>query len=162
MKKSNLKLSAEESKLLTKVTTMGLGTALPVTMSNSELAKLIGIIYSDTGSLHRLDGDFGDLAPSITPPMANYYNIPYSWFQESLELDPEQHVRLIRLGIKHIEDFTTYLHCLSELHKRRRKYSMILVAQPMPTMVQVSPRALMEFGTRTYLKIKTYRHMPIK
>ncbi|RMM36006.1 hypothetical protein [Pseudomonas syringae group genomosp. 3] len=40
----------------------------------------------------------------------------------------------------------TYLRCLMELHKRRRKYGMILERQPLPTMVQVSPRALMEYG----------------
>jgi hypothetical protein len=41
---------------------------------------------------------------------------------------------------------TRLLRCLSELHKRRRKYAMILSAQPMPTMVQVSPRSLVEYG----------------
>jgi hypothetical protein len=40
----------------------------------------------------------------------------------------------------------TYLKCLTELHKRRRKYGLILQRQPLPTMVQVSPRALMEYG----------------
>jgi hypothetical protein len=52
----------------------------------------------------------------------------------------------MRLGHQQIPDFNTYLRCLSELHKRRRKYAMILAAQPLPTMVQVSPRALIEYG----------------
>ena len=52
----------------------------------------------------------------------------------------------MRLGVKQIPDFAIYLRCLAELHKRRRKYAMILSAQPMPAMVQVSPRALVEYG----------------
>lgn len=53
---------------------------------------------------------------------------------------------MLKSSVTRIADFTTYLRCLSELHKRRRKYALILGAQPLPTMVQVSPRALMEFG----------------
>lgn len=45
-----IQLNAEESKLLTKVTTMGSATSLPVVMSPSELAKLIGVIYYDTST----------------------------------------------------------------------------------------------------------------
>jgi hypothetical protein len=45
-----------------------------------------------------------------------------------------------------LKDFETYFECLCELHKRRRKYAVILSAQPLPTSVQVAPRALLEFG----------------
>jgi hypothetical protein len=52
----------------------------------------------------------------------------------------------MRKAIADIPDFVTYLRCLAELHKRRRKYAMILSMQPMPTMVKISPRSLMEYG----------------
>ncbi|WP_443191757.1 hypothetical protein [Pseudomonas indica] len=136
-------MNAEESRLLTKVMTMGSGTSLPVVMTPSELVKLIGVIYHDTGTGHLLE-DSG-LWEKIAPP-SDYYEIPESWFTAPIELNPGQHVAIFKAAETHIDDFTTYLRCLSELHKRRRKYSMILSAQPMPTMVQISPRSLVEYG----------------
>lgn len=146
MSPRKLRLNAEESKLLTKVMTMGLSTNLPVVMSPSELARLIGVIYYDTGTSKALELEIPGLWEKIDPGM-DYYEIPHTWFLEDIELEDEQHVVLMKLGEAQIEDFSTYLRCFSELHKRRRKYAMILSAQPMPTMVQVSPRSLMEFGT---------------
>ena len=140
------RLSAAESKLLTKVMTMGLGTNLPVVMTPSELARLIGVIYHDTEMGGALEKEIPGLWAKINPG-ADYYEVPPSWFLETIQLEAEQHVALLKLGEAQIEDFTTYLRCVSELHKRRRKYAMILSAQPMPTMVQVSPRSLVEFGT---------------
>lgn len=146
MKRKTSKLSAEESKLLTKVMTMGLGTNLPVVMTPSELAKLIGVIYHDTDCGAELEEQHPGLWEKISPP-AEYYEIPDTWFLEEIDLAPEQHVALIKTGEEQIEDFTTYLKCLSELHKRRRKYKKILSAQPIPTMVQISPRSLVEYGS---------------
>ncbi|MCI3943565.1 hypothetical protein BW686_03505 [Pseudomonas syringae] len=146
MKKKSSKLSADESKLLTKVMTMGLGTNLPVIMSGSELAKLIGVIYHDTECGNELKELKPELWKKIAPDK-DYYDLPETWFLAPIDLHPEEHVELMKLGEEHIEDFTTYLRCLSELHKRRRKYQKILSAQPMPTMIQVSPRSLVEYGT---------------
>lgn len=146
MKRKTSKLNKEEQKLLTKVMTMGSGTNLPVVMTPSELAKLIGIIYHDTGCGHELEEQHPGLWERIAPP-TEYYDLPEDWFFNEIDLEPEQHVALIKSGEDQIEDFTTYLRCLSELHKRRRKYSMILAAQPMPTMVQISPRSLVEYGS---------------
>lgn len=139
-------LSKDEQKLLTKVMTMGMGTSLPVVMSPSEFAKLIGVIYYDTGFGDELDSVFPGLWDKVNP-RADYYDVSESWFLEPIDIQPEQHVALMKLGESQIDDFNTYLRCLSELHKRRRKYTKILSAQPMPTMVQVSPRSLMEYGT---------------
>lgn len=143
MRKNSYGLNAEESRLLTKVMTMGQGTSLPVVMSPSELVKLIGVIYHDTESGHLLEDN--GLWDKIAPP-SDYYEVPESWFATPIDLAPGQHVAILRTAETHIDDFTTYLRCLSELHKRRRKYSMILSAQPMPTMVQISPRSLVEYG----------------
>ncbi|MBT9136991.1 MAG: hypothetical protein DDT34_02077 [Firmicutes bacterium] len=140
------RLNAEESKLLTRVMTMGLGTNLPVVMTQGELARLIGVIYHDVGIGDSLEAEMPGLWAMINPG-ADYYEVPQSWFLESIDLGAEQHVALMKLGEEQIEDFSTYIRCISELHKRRRKYAMILSAQPMPTMVQVSPRSLVEFGT---------------
>jgi hypothetical protein len=40
----------------------------------------------------------------------------------------------------------TYFACLAALHKARLKYERILVTQPMPTLEQVGPRALLQYG----------------
>lgn len=140
------RLSAEEKILLGKVMTLGKATSLPVTMTPGELARLIGVVYSDTGTLELLATVRGDISTRIAPPASDYYAIADGWFSEPGGLEQEDLVALMRLGAEQIPDFTTYLKCLAELHKRRRKYAKILSAQPMPTMVQVSPRALMEFG----------------
>lgn len=146
MRKKASSLSREESKLLTRVMTMGRGRSLPVVMSPGELARLIGVIYHDNAMGSELEKEHPGLWPRINPDI-DYYQLPEQWFLDEFALEPEQHVALMRTGENQIEDFSTYLHCLSELHKRRRKYAMILAAQPMPTMVQVSPRSLVEFGT---------------
>ena len=145
MKKKLTKLTAETSKLLTRVMTLGSGTNLPVVMTPSELAKLIGVIYHDTGLSDELEKKHPGLWKKINPK-SDYYKLPDNWFLEPIQIEQEQHVDLMQTGAQQIGDFTTYLRCLSELHKRRRKYSMILAAQPLPTMVQVSPRSLMEYG----------------
>jgi len=139
------RLSAEESKFLTKVTTLGSATALPVVMSPTEFAKLIGVVYFDTNKQAKLERFQPGLWSKINPG-TGYYQISEEWFTEPIQLGELEHVGLMRQAMIDIEDFVTYLRCLAELHKRRKKYAMILSAQPMPTMVQVSPRSLMEFG----------------
>ncbi len=41
----------------------------------------------------------------------------------------------------------TYFSCLSALHRSRLKYARILECQAIPTMDQVGPRSLLQFGT---------------
>ncbi|GKT25622.1 hypothetical protein [Acidovorax sp. SUPP3334] len=145
MSETPLRLSAEESKFLTKVTTLGSATALPVVMSQGEFAKLIGVVYYDTERFPELEKTHPGLAAKINPGV-DYYCVPDGWFEAPIPLEELEHVSLMRQAAIDIPDFVTYLRCLSELHKRRTKYSKILSAQPMPTMVQVSPRSLMEYG----------------
>lgn len=44
------------------------------------------------------------------------------------------------------EDADTYFACLSQLQKARLKYEKILSTQPVPTLEQVGPRSLLQFG----------------
>lgn len=44
-------------------------------------------------------------------------------------------------------DAETYFLCLAALHKARLKYERILRAQPVPTIEQVGPRGIIQFGT---------------
>ena len=45
-----------------------------------------------------------------------------------------------------VPDADTYFVSLAKLHKTRLKYEKILKSQPLPTLEQVGPRALLEFG----------------
>lgn len=44
-------------------------------------------------------------------------------------------------------DADTFFACLASLHKRRLKYERILQTQAVPTIEQVGPRGLLQFGT---------------
>ena len=43
-------------------------------------------------------------------------------------------------------DADMYFACLSQLHKARMKYERILQTQPVPTLEQIGPRSLLQFG----------------
>lgn len=107
------KLTVEESRLLTRVMTLGTGTNLPVVMAPSELAKLIGVVYYDIGLSGQLERENLDVWTKIHPP-ADYYVLPDSWFIEPIELAPQEHIELMRIGARQIPDFVTYLRCLSD------------------------------------------------
>ena len=132
-------LELEQRQLLSKARLLGPGTALPVVLKDSELLKIVSVIFADLGRL--------DLVPEgIIPPSgrSDYYDYPLEWFNN--DADGAAFEAIYEGALNQVEDFQTYFKCLTELHKRRRKYEMILQAQPLPTSVQISPRALLEFG----------------
>ncbi len=111
------KLSLEDSKFLTRIMTMGTGTKLPVLLSQSEIIKLIAVIYHDNGKGVELEAKHPGLWEKINPSN-DYYEIDITWFLEPIELRPFEHIELIQTGKEQIQDFVTYLRCLSEIHKR--------------------------------------------
>lgn len=116
-----------------------MATAIPIYLEDGELARLASVIVSDVGqdSMSLV----GMQLPSGTKA---YYDCPLEWFTETTQ---EIDFPIIYLQChKDIPDFTTYFSALCEIHKRRRKYARILSAQPLPTMMQITPRALLEFG----------------
>lgn len=48
--------------------------------------------------------------------------------------------------VERCPDADTYFSCLASLYKARLKYEAILESQPMPTLEQVGPRGLLQFG----------------
>lgn len=52
---------------------------------------------------------------------------------------------LVRV-LARVPDADTYFYCLATLQKSRLKYKRIIECQPVPTMDQVGPRALLQFG----------------
>lgn len=132
------RLTLEQSQLISRVRTMGAATAISIFLEDSELATLTAIILNDV--------ERRELIPSNIqlPPDANYYNLPIEWFTQ--ELEGIDFIPIFLHSLQNVPDFDTYLKCLCEIHKRRRKYEKILSAQPLPKMAQISPRALLEYG----------------
>lgn len=147
MKKKSAKLSAEKSRFLTKLLTIAKTANMSAVMEPSELAKVIAIVATDIGKADEMAKAFPDVWDEIAPT-ADYYSLKADWFSvPAPHVSSFDVVNLLEAGEDMDDDFMTYLKCLTELHKRRRKYSLILERQPLPTMVQVSPRALIEYGS---------------
>ena len=134
-------LDLEQQQLLGKARLLGPQTALPVVLGDAELTRLVSVILADVGR--------ADLIPAglVSPDEASrgYYTLPLSWFTQ--EGPAGGFLELYETCVHQVQDFQTYFKCVCELHKRRRKYELILRAQPLPTSLQVAPRALLEFGT---------------
>lgn len=133
------RLSLEQTKRISKARLLGQGRALSIFLEDSELAKLFGVIERDVGAVGALTW-----LPDAARPSQRYYDTNTSWFLEAVEI--ADFVGLYLEAVEKIKDFETFFECLCELHKRRRKYEAILSTQPFPTMLQVSPRSLLEFG----------------
>lgn len=139
MRRDN-RLSLEQTKRISKARQLGQGKSLSIFLDDGELAKLIGVIAQDVGKVGELDCLGHDARAS-----QSYYDTETTWFSTTNEVD--DFVGLYLEAAEKIRDFETYFECLCEVHKRRRKYEVILSTQPFPEMLQVSPRSLLEFGT---------------
>jgi hypothetical protein len=134
------RLNLEQSKRLTRARILGTGRDISINLGDNELLKLLAIIATDNKRTDLLKG-----LPNLPrEARSDYYRINLAWFAEA-EAGPSFVETYLRF-VSELEDFETYFDCLCELHKRRKKYAIILTAQPLPTMVQVSPRSLLEFG----------------
>jgi hypothetical protein len=141
------RLSAEKSQQLTRLLTISKTATMNAVMNPEELAKVIALVAFDLRKSAEMAEAFPHLWSKIGTN-SDYYALNPRWFTEtSGTVSTYDVVDLLNFGESLDEDFLTYLKCLAELHKRRRKYGLILQRQPMPTMVQVSPRSLMEYGS---------------
>ena len=114
-----------------------------VMLSDAELYALICISIKD------LNWSFEELGVvDIFKETRNYYEIPLSYFEE-IELSNLSFAD-IRTAISNCfnknQDFSLYIENLCALHRRRVKYRRILSLQPFPTMDQIGPRTLLEYG----------------
>lgn len=115
-----------------------------VALNESELYSIFLIICSD---LNWDTSRLGLLPPSKNLPSKNYFEIPPEWFlaHEKTPAIPELQEALSK-GMEIDIDFGLYYLNLCSLHKRRLKFQKILQYQPKPTMDQVGPRGLLEYG----------------
>lgn len=114
-----------------------------VMISDAEVYALICI------AIHDLDWSYSELGvAAIAFPTSNYYQIDLHWFDQLniTGLTPGKILTCLDSCIKKDSDFSLYIENMSALHRRRVKYKRILSQQPLPTMDQIGPRVLLEYG----------------
>lgn len=128
-------LTQSQRSLIEKARVLG-SAADGFTLADDACAYLVAVIASDLN----LQMQF----PEIRFPIPGFYStadierlvvtaLPFEPLAERLfGLDPNA---------------DTYFACLASLHKRRLKYQRIVRTQPIPTIDQVGPRALLQFGS---------------
>jgi hypothetical protein len=115
-----------------------------VALDESELYSIFLIICSD---LNWNISKLGLPKPQKALPNKNYYKIDIEWFSSHKKTPNIQDLQeILSIGIDIDSDFGMYFLNLCSLHKRRLKFQKILHHQPKPTMDQVGPRGLLEYG----------------
>jgi hypothetical protein len=79
-------------------------------------------------------------APKNLPPFFEAADV------DSLVVENVDSRGLFERLVHHSSDADMYFACLSTLHKARLKYENILETQPIPTLEQVGPRGLLQYG----------------
>ncbi len=136
--------STSTKALFTKIKILGAGDGR-LELSNNQIYALFAYSCHDLGwdLAKDLDLAFVDL------PTTNYFSTPLGWFEDldtQDDISGERVLDALQRGISKDEDFGLFIHNLASLHKRRLKYRRILSGQPRPTMDQVGPRSLLEYG----------------
>jgi len=127
-------LTQSQRAMIEKVRAVG-SAELAVPLSDEICAYLAAVIVRDLG----LNKRFSDVPSNISkfyckdpPEKLALTKVPFWPLMERLSaIEP---------------DSVTYFACLAAIHKARLKYARILQRQPIPTMDQVGPRGLLQFG----------------
>jgi hypothetical protein len=128
-------LTKTQLSFITKIRASG-ASELGVKLDDAICSYIIAVIVKDLG----LEENFTDLPQEIpsffTNGQLSELRIEGINFLSAFE-------RLVSLR----EDADTYFYCLASLHKARLKYERILKAQAIPTIEQVGPRGLLQYGS---------------
>jgi hypothetical protein len=107
-----------------------------ISLTDEICCYLVAIIARDLDVLNQFPELPQDVPPFFENAELNRLTVPGVPFLPLME-------RLVGLNA----DADTFFACLASLHKRRLKYERILQTQPIPTIEQVGPRGLLQFGT---------------
>lgn len=111
------------------------GSKQGVALNDEQCAFLVATAAKDLGILSQLSAP-----PTELPDFFGARPL------ESLRLPGSDFVQLFEQLLKLDQDADAYFDCLASLHKARLKYERILQTQPMPTIDQVGPRGLLQYG----------------
>ena len=128
-------LTQVQRSIISKARAVG-GGKQGIALSDEACAFLVGVIVRDLG----LENQFPELPKSL-PEFFNTGSL------ESLTISAVDFVALFERLVELDTNADTYFSCLATLHKARLKYERILQTQPVPTIDQVGPRGLLQFGT---------------
>jgi hypothetical protein len=106
-----------------------------VALSGGACAFLVAVIARDLGASNKFP-ELPKDAPEFFSPG------PLS----KLEIDGHDCEALFERLVALDPNADTYFACLAAMHKARLKYERILQTQPVPTIDQVGPRGLLQFG----------------
>lgn len=106
-----------------------------ICLTDGMCAYLVGRIAFDLG----LQENFPEV-PNDLPPFFGAGDL------QSLVLEDVNARDLFERLVQKNADTDMYFACLSNLHKARLKYENILEMQPIPTLEQVGPRGLLQYG----------------
>jgi hypothetical protein len=127
-------LTISQKKILNSAKTAG--TELGVGLTPAQCNYLMFLIAQDLN----LSSSLGEI---FEQPLPDFYTREALTFTGITGLDDSELFEKL-LSIE--PEIDTYFECLSSLHKRRMKYAKILQYQPIPTISQVGPRGLLEYG----------------
>lgn len=129
-------LSQAQKSIIEKARVVG-GGRQGIALTDATCVYLVALIAHDL--------ELADLFPELPAAIPDFFGAgPINALAlESSEVGfPELADRLF----SSVPDADTYFASLAKLHKARLKYERILATQPIPTVEQVGPRALLEFG----------------
>ncbi len=107
-----------------------------VKLSEEAGSYLVAVIAHDLGVANKIRG-----LPKALPSFFDVDDI------STLVLSRVKFFDVLEQLVELQPDADTFFVCLANLHKRRLKYQRILQTQPIPTIEQVGPRGLLQYGT---------------
>jgi len=127
-------LTQSQKAIIAKAQTLGAGRQ-GVALTKEACNYIVAVVSHDLGLLDRF--------PEITAaPPAFFGAEPL----KNLVIQGLDFLELFERLAAIKPDVDTYFHCLAALHKARLKYERILETQPIPTIEQVGPRGLLQYG----------------
>lgn len=127
-------LSKSQRQDLTRLRNPG-ASDLGVGLDTGRLNYLLAIVVRDLGR--------GELFPELSDCISGVFDRVGS---SELNIKGPEFIPLYERLLKADPDADTFLVCLGSLLKARLKYEKILQAQPIPTVEQIGPRGLLQFG----------------
>jgi hypothetical protein len=128
-------LSKSQEAQLSKLQAVG-NSELGVAIDDDICAYLLANIVEDLG-LH-------DKFPELPEKVPDFFG---GGSPGSLLIKGVRFRELLERLLSIVKDADSYFFCLGALHKARLKYERILQAQPIPTVDQVGPRGLLQYGS---------------
>lgn len=128
------RLGPEHRKIIAESRSLG-----PISMMDREMARLVSVVLRDLGHESLIPQWARDI------PTGDYYDVPLAWFRRD-EARPFDFGGFFISCCEAVTNFPVIFKCITNLHRRRRKFDEILREQPLPTMEQVARRGLLEYG----------------